>query len=242
MRKRFSRAVDDWSSPRTVIGPGLLPLGRPGDTIGADAQPLRLLPPPRVARHYPACRVPASSARPAQDGGAGVGGPAVHDPEGAGVPDPQGAFWARPGPPPHLREARRGAGAGARPEPLLKGLHGRGRGRGRWGWGSSGRQAWAGASRWGPPGALGVLGPDGAGRRGRGASEVRATTVPEPRLPPIPRSLEATGRPSAGSEAPAQAAGGHWRIGGPGRGRGSRRHPGVLPEARPGAWRASLWR
>lgn len=73
-----------------MIGPGFLPLGRPDVTIGADAQPLRLL--PRVARHYPACPVPASSARPAQDGGAGVGGPAVHDPEGAGVPDPQGAF------------------------------------------------------------------------------------------------------------------------------------------------------
>lgn len=87
------RAVGDWWSPRKVIGPGLLPLGRPGDRIGADAQLLRLL--PRVVRHYPACRVPASSARPAQDGGAGVGGPAVHDPEGAGVPDPQGACCGR---------------------------------------------------------------------------------------------------------------------------------------------------
>lgn len=100
MRKPLSTAARDWSSPWTVIGPGLLLLGRSGDTIGADSQPLRL--PPRVARHYPACRVPASSARPAQDGGAGVGGPAVHDPEGAGVPDPQGAFWVRPEPPPHL--------------------------------------------------------------------------------------------------------------------------------------------
>lgn len=181
MRKPLSRAVDDWSNPWAVIGSGLLPLGRFGDVIGAGAQPLRL--PPRVARHYPACRVPASSARPAQDGGAGVGGPAVHDPEGAGIPDPQGAFWARSEPPPHLLRRRGGAEAGARWEPLLQGLHGRGRGRGRWGCGSPGRQAGAGAS-WRGPRELSVSwGSDGAGWRGLRTPEVRAT-APEPRLPP----------------------------------------------------------
>lgn len=81
---------------------------------------------------------------------------------------------------------------------------------------------------------------DGAGPQGQRASEVRAAG-PEPCLPPSPQSLEAAGGPSECGQRGHGPSGGHWRTRGPGRGGGSRWPPGVLPEARPGAWRASFW-
>lgn len=75
----------------------------------------------------------------------------------------------------------------------------------------------------GPPGALSALRPDGARPPGLRAFELRAT-VPEPRLPPSPQSLEAAGCPSADSEATTRAAG-TGELGGPGREHGSRWHP-----------------
>lgn len=121
----------------------------------------RLIAPPTCLRHYPACRA-ALPLRPLmfwriQDGGAGVGCSAVHDPEGAGVPDPQG------GP---AGGATAPAGAGGRGE------EGRGlgpggvRGPGSWGLGGSGGfagvQGWVPRGRWG----LWVWGCTGQGRRG----------------------------------------------------------------------------
>lgn len=95
----------------------------------------RRVAPPRPARHYPACRA-ALPLRPLmfwpiQDGGAGVGCSALHDPEGAGVPDPQGGSAGAATAP------GRGLGPGPEPGP-------RGRGRARPGgrapgvWGSGG--------------------------------------------------------------------------------------------------------
>ena len=95
------RARGDWSGrtplrAHAAVAPPSAATVWWADAIGAGASARPGAPRPRrrARRHYPACRARRFPHPlmfwPIQDGGAGVSCSAFHDPEGAGVPDPQG--------------------------------------------------------------------------------------------------------------------------------------------------------